>query len=319
MMLSVLGCPVSETLLAQWSSLFLCDAAPFFFTDELTLPHETLVLSRKALSENQFDLSYTDSYAIYAVSPDAKWVAFLTPAEFDALAPATQRSLLAAQHELRRRQVYLWEQVEHFLQPCIEQAESRCVTVSGEKYFVLDTKIWRLLTDELRRRWLIEFITKDNRLDCLASTLSEAEWSQIEYPSIRSLAGTFAFRSGPNCFSTTLAAVTRQQATAETIANFWLHQETFFQGLAQRGYRLSMGESVLNPDLQDVVLVWQDQHGTAQHACYVIGNNLALNKNSQSWFTPRQLLHLDTLLDDWKDEPFEIVVYRRNQEALFHA
>jgi hypothetical protein len=314
-MLNVLGCSVSEALFTQWSSLLLCDAAPFFFADDLTLPDETLILSRKAFSENHFDLSYTDSYKVYRVSPDAKWVAFLTPAEFDMLSPAIQQSLLAAQCELRRGQVYRWKEVEHLLQPCIEQAASRSISVSGEKYLVLDTKIWRLFTDELRQRWLIEFIKQDTTLDCLSSTLSEADWAQIEYPSIRSLAGTFAPRSGPNCFSTTLAAITHGQGSSETIANFWLHQETFFEGLSQRGYRINAGDSAHSADLHDAVLVWRDQAGIAQHACYLIGNGLVLNKNSQSWATPRQLLHLDTLIEDWKDYALDIHVYRRDTKS----
>lgn len=303
----ILGCPVSEALLTSWSGLILCEAAPFFFDDDPGLPHDALILSREAFSENQFDLSLTDSYKLYRVSREAKSVVFLTPTEFDALSSITQQSLLAAQVEFRRGQVYPWKQVEHLLES--REVQSRSITVSDETYLVPDTKIWQALTDEVRARWLIAFVARENTLECLSGTLADADWPPA-YPSVRALAGTFAARSGPNCFSTTLAAVTHNPVTAETIANFWLHQGTFFDGLSRRGYILT-DEVVTDPDLHDAVLVWADQNGIAQHACYVIGNGFVLNKNTQAWYTPRQLLRLDVLLDDWKNEPFTIRVYRR--------
>ena len=135
----------------------------------------------------------------------------------------------------------------------------------------------------------------------------------MTYHSIRALAGTFPQRSGANCFSTTLAAITHHPGTAMTIADFWLHQEPFLEGLEQRGYRLLKDMTTLKPDARDLVLIWNDQQGKPQHACYLIGNGLVLNKNSQSWFAPRQILHIETVLNEWKNDPFEIVFYGRSE------
>ncbi|MBA3867609.1 MAG: hypothetical protein H0X30_00490 [Anaerolineae bacterium] len=308
-MKSLFGCTISEGLMAQWSQLLVCEPSPFFIPDTVMLPEETLILSRKAFSEVGFDASFRDSYTVYHISPDGNRVAFLSSAEFDTLPQESQQALLAAQCAMKRGQVYRWKQIEPFLTGCVEQAETRSVSAAGEKYLVLDTKIWQLLSEDMRQAWLVDFVTADKPAVCLSPTLSEADWAAMPYDSIRALAGTFPARSGANCFSTTLAAITHQMDTARTIADFWLHQEPFLEGLERRGYHLL--EENLMPDARDRVLIWNDQQGKPQHTCYLIGNGLVVNKNSQSWFSPRQLLYLDTVLNEWKHEPFEIVLYGR--------
>lgn len=314
-----MGCAVSQEHFERWSRLFICEAAPFFMPDEWErwgLPPETLILSRSEFADGQFPLSYQDSYATYAVTPDSKWVALLTPAQFDALLIDAQQALLLAQWEAKRGQVYRWEHIEPFVQSALDLAESRCVAKANEKALVLDSKVWWALSEDERIRWLLDFLTMDDPPACLSASLSPADWSRMDYPSIRSLAGTFAAESGANCFSTTLAAITRQPDIAGMIAGFWLRQEGFLRGLTRRGYvqvvdTPALGGDADAADLRDAVLVWYDSGGAAQHACYVIGDGLVLNKNSQAWFSPRQLLKLDDLLDYWKDDPFTISVYQR--------
>ncbi len=308
-MLTLFGCTISDSLITQWGQLLVCEPSPFFIDDAILLPEETLILSRKAFSEINFDASLRDSYVVYQISRNANRVAFLSSAEFDRLLPASQQALLAAQCEMKRGQVYRWEQVAPFLEGCIEEAETRSISAAGEKYLVLDTKIWWLLREDMQRAWLIHFVTSDNPSVCLSPILSETDWSKIPYASIRALAGTFPARSGANCFSTTLAAITQNPDMATTIADFWLHQEPFLEGLERRGYNLLKGN--LTSDARDRVLVWNDQEGKPQHACYLIGNGLVLNKNSQSWFSPRQIFQLDTVLNEWKNDPFKIVLYGR--------
>jgi hypothetical protein len=38
-----------------------------------------------------------------------------------------------------------------------------------------------------------------------------------------------------------------------------------------------------------------------QHACLYLGEGLVFNKDAQSWFAPRQILALETVLKSWKD------------------
>lgn len=306
----LLGCQVSEEQFTRWEKLLVSDLAPFFFSEGIQLPDESLILSRKAFSAAGFDRAFVDSYATYRVSSEARWVVMLTSAQFDALPVGTQQQLLAEQCRHKRGQVYAWEQVEKFLQEYVEEVESRCVTVSGSRYLVLDTKIWGHLTRDVQRQWLTDYIKADTPSDCLSSAYASSGNNHM----VQRLAGTFADSSGPNCFSTTLAAITQDEITGDTIANFWLHQEPFFQGLARRGYTLRSDLSVSAPDLRDAVLIWNDAQGQAQHACYLVENGLVLNKNSQAWFAPIQLLQLQTVLDVWREEEadYEISVYCRN-------
>src|SRR5215203_2018479 len=127
MMLTLFGCTIAEELLAQWSQLLLCEPSPFFIHDDIVLPEETLILSRKAFSEIDFDASLRDSYATYHISQSANRVAFLSTVEFDALPSESQHALLLAQCEMKRGQVYPWKQVAPFLADCVEQAETRSV------------------------------------------------------------------------------------------------------------------------------------------------------------------------------------------------
>ncbi len=304
MMQRLLGCEVSAEQFARWAKLLVREPAPYFFSEGLQLPAEALILSRKAFSAAGFDLAFVDSYTTYAISSEAQWVAMLTSVQLDALPVETRQRLLAEQVRHKRGQVYGWEWVEKFLQD-YTQIESCCVTFEDKHYLALDSKIWALLTPESRQQWLSDFIQADTPTECLSSEYAAECKNRV----VRRLAGTFADTSGPNCFSTTLAAVTQDESTAQTIADFWLHQEPFFQGLERRGYTLRTDLSVSTPGLHDAVLIWQDAQGTAQHACYLIENGLVLNKNSQAWFAPRQLLQLQTVLDVWKDDGYEIAVY----------
>ncbi len=307
-MQQVLGCQVSEDHFAQWEKLFITDLAPYFYSGGLELPDESLILSRKAFSAAGFDLAFRDAYTTYAVSSAAEWVVLLTPPQFDALPLAAQQALLLEQCTHKRGQVYSWERVERQLQDFLPQIESRCISVSGKRYLVLDAKIWRLFPSDLRRQWLIDFITADTQLNCLSSEYA----AKCSNRMVQQLAGTFAVTSGPNCFSTTLAAITQDETTAQVIANFWLHQEPFFQGLERRGYHLRTDLSVSMLELCDAVLVWHDAQGQAQHACYLADHGLVLNKNSQTWASPRQLLRLQPVLDDWQSYDYEIRVYGRD-------
>lgn len=220
----------------------------------------------------------------------------------------TRLYLLSEQCKYKRGQIYQWKQVEALLQEYNQHIEARCINLANNRYFMLDTKIWMQFTQKQRQQWLINFITLDDPPDCLSSMYA----SKYNNYTIRHLAGTFATLSGANCFSTTLAAITHDEITAHTIANFWLHQEPFFQGLARRRYDLQTDLSLSTPELREAVLVWYDTNGQAQHACYLIENGLVLNKNSQAWFAPRQILRLQTVLDYWKDEDYEIVIYCRD-------
>ncbi|MDF2629554.1 MAG: hypothetical protein K0R39_3385 [Symbiobacteriaceae bacterium] len=109
-------------------------------------------------------------------------------------------------------------------------------------------------------------------------------------------------------FATALAAATPSVETAASIAALWLHPEPFLRGLAERGF---IWHDWSGGHAAGSVLVWVDGTGRPQHACYLLEGGLALNKDAQAWFRPRQVLPLTQVLKNWADEGFTLQQYIR--------
>ncbi|GAB3497561.1 hypothetical protein [Flexivirga lutea] len=98
-------------------------------------------------------------------------------------------------------------------------------------------------------------------------------------PEAQSLAGTFARRSGPNCFGTVMAA-----AGVHGAADEWMTQEPFESWLAANATAVATTRHDVDPG---IVYVWRQHDGLAVHACVTIGGGWVLNKPSQAWCSPR--------------------------------
>lgn len=316
-MLSIHAYPVPASLLDAWTQLLVCEIAPFFLTEALMsrLPNETTLLSRSEFNQMDFALSYRDSYRTYAVHPDASWVAWLRPGEFDSMSSTTQAELLHAQWQLGRGQVYDLDAIRPLLHASgvTASAMSRVVETRDGAKLILDAALWTSLPMPVQRNWLTQFVLEQQApYDTL--DLGAVPWDDVlphQRASIQALVNRFAPKSGPNCFATTLAATTSRLPTARTISRVWLNQAPFLRGLSARGYHQRPNLQVETHQLRDTVLVWFDPRGTPQHSCYVLSDGIALNKNSQAWYAPRHLVALPDLLTYWSDEPFELVMYRR--------
>ena len=184
--------------------------------------------------------------------------------------------------------------------------EARRAETDEGAVFLLDTAVWERLTSALRRGWLLDFVQQQQPP---YPTIALQSVPSPIVGSVRLLANTFAAHSGPNCFATMLAPVSEQEA-AETIGAQWLHAALFLDGIAAQGYRPQPGMTG-SPLLRDAILLWCDAQCAPQHACYLIGDGIVLNKNSQAWYHPRELAALADVLAYWSDEPLELVVYTR--------
>ena len=65
------------------------------------------------------------------------------------------------------------------------------------------------------------------------------------------------------------------------------------------------------PDSGDVI-VWFDSSNLAQHACAVIAPGLVLNKDAQRWGAPRQILTLESVLENWEEDQLELRVFSKS-------
>ncbi|HEY1012039.1 MAG TPA: hypothetical protein VGE07_04985 [Herpetosiphonaceae bacterium] len=312
---TVLGCQVSTAIWQQWRRQLVAPAAPFFLAAEAAgeLPSRILRFTRDEFHAMGFPPALRDSYTLWAIAPAATTVALLAPAEFRALAPATQTLLLASQWQLGRGQIYDAAALRDAIGAAAWRdlpPEAHILTPDGPKV-ALDHAIWHALTPAVQWRWLRWWISCD-RPACLAPTLpapQRAALSHAHPPIFDTLVSSFAATSGANCFATTLAAATPDHAAAQTIADLWLWPGPFLRGLADRGYQA-------DPTIDDpaaappgAAVVWVDATETPQHSCYVAGAGLVLNKDSQTWYTPRQLVPLDTVCADWADEAYQRRIY----------
>ena len=113
-------------------------------------------------------------------------------------------------------------------------------------------------------------------------------------------------RSGPNCFATALSHGESNQARAQNIARLWLPILTLERTLIARG----LVERPLTASLEpDAVIVWRNSSGALIHACVSLGDGLVLNKNSQGWHAPRQILALEMVLESWAEDNLEVTVF----------
>jgi hypothetical protein len=87
----------------------------------------------------------------------------------------------------------------------------------------------------------------------------------------------------------------------------WLQPQTLLRLLEQRGY----GEQITSHLEPNDVLIWKEGEQVV-HACAYLGNGLVLNKDSQAWYAPRQVLPLEVVLERWNEAILVQSVYSKN-------
>ncbi|QAY59890.1 hypothetical protein ET475_07720 [Microbacterium protaetiae] len=98
-------------------------------------------------------------------------------------------------------------------------------------------------------------------------------------PGARELAGTFPAGSGPNCFGTVMEAAGVTGAAGE-----WMQIEPF------DAWAAASTRPGGRDDQPGTVLIWRTTDGTPAHAAVTLGDGWALNKASQGWMSPAQVL-----------------------------
>jgi len=318
------GCSLSWDILHEWSHHFVYKRAPFYLRagDLTSLPAMIPLMSRAEVASDCVDLPLDarDTYTTYNIDASAEWVSMLDSASLLALDPTVRAKLLRLQSRLGRGQIYPLHVYEEMTKgdPASRLAEPFTFATENARMVSLQYEVWCALRSETRVHWLMSYVSQDDSV-CRSAEISGVTWQaigQVCGPMPRRLAGTFSARSGPNCFSTTLAAATLDVAVGDRVANLWLHQEPFLRGLAHLGFR-AVGRII---DVGDVaprsVIVWNDADGRAQHACFVAGEGWALNKDAQGWQAPRQLLPLADVVNAWTEPTLTMRLYLSGDPLL---
>lgn len=261
--MNVLNIPVSPALLDAWRGWLAPARQPFYLTDaearRLALP--TLARASVTLTPEE-----RDTFTEWNVSPVAERLAWLTPADLDALAPAARRELLRAQVRHGRGNVPLGAPF----------ADLRPGLPAGRF-------LWR--REDLTGAVLARLIGRAGRA-CQRREVSDAVWDAAAHtlPHARTLAGTFPAGSAGNCFGTVMGA-----AGVPDAARTWMQREPFEAFLRDRTVP---GGADTQPG---TLLLWRSGNGLAQHAAVTLGGGWALHKPAQTWWTPRTVLSVPEL------------------------
>jgi hypothetical protein len=305
------GCVVTAHTRRAWERVLVFPREPVFVTESAVglLPPETVILERDELAEDftAAPLELRDSYWTYAVGQDARRVALLAPAEWRSLPSEERAELRGLQWRLGRGQLYDWSFAHDILRNetgVLRRLDAEVFEADGRPMLDLTWDIWWAMSRRARAAWLARYvgtIASDGEPACLSSTLADPFWAALPArgcgPAVRVLAGTFAGRSGPNCFAAVLAGVTNALAAGLSAAQLWLHGDPFLRNLRARGFERQAGP-VEAAEAGDV-LIWEDGGRDMVHAALCLGDGLAFQKQGQGWALPWQVVPLAALLRDW--------------------
>jgi hypothetical protein len=271
----VLGLPLSDSILQTWSSHMVFALEPLFLPFELA-QHFDVPLTRAEFGQwiRLQPLEYADAYQPWQATGD--WVVLAdTPPDLPAISAAVVQS--------GRGLVFPLEVAKDFGVP-----QKFLERDSSNEQFILRFDAWNALPQEQRFAWLCWYVSQD-----ALSSSQHPEWAEL-------VGGQP--RSGANCFSTALLG---HDPTLQGIPD-WLQPQTLLRILEQRGYA-EQDSSHLKPH---DVLVWKAGEKVV-HASAYLGNGLVLNKDSQAWYSPRQLVSLELLLERWNEPELVQRVYSK--------
>jgi len=257
---SVLGVPVGGPLLARWRGWLAPDAQPF-------VVEEPSAFGFQKDHGSEVSPELRDTFKLWAISKDDP-LTWLSEEEFTSLDRSSRAGLVRRQVRAGRGQVPAVRAWADLIDASVLRAQS-----DGHRF------VWwpSLITDEILTPVLTRVVERQ-RLPSRHEEVPEATWRSCEevVPGARSLGGTFAGGSGPNCFSTVMAASGQSEA-----GDAWVMQDQF-QGWL--GETTRQGGADQDPG---TVLVWMDSSDLAQHAAVTLGDGWALEKASQEWHSPR--------------------------------
>ncbi|HLO04242.1 MAG TPA: hypothetical protein VK191_14110 [Symbiobacteriaceae bacterium] len=316
---TLLGCALPEATLAIWSRLLVTDTEPFYLIegDYHMLPADHGAVPRSEFALPGADEGLRDSYRLWNVDRKATW-AWAIPAErWHRLSFRFQNRLNVRQWELGRGNIYdsdwVLERIEPYTEViCIGSAEIE--TPEGLKVLLRAQYWWDVLPERGRWAWLSQIVQDEALADCQSGRLDALDWQRLEgrFPAIQALAGSFVERSGPNCFAAALAPLV-DPALAEETASRWLTEAELNGALTDLGYRSErvLGE-VQGRDLAPGTVVgWADSSGSLQHAFTYLGEGLVLNKQSQCWWHPRQIVPFRVAWDNWTADGLAPILFQK--------
>ncbi len=298
--INILGCEVPISTLEAWSKIFVFALEPFFLNSSSRGLLPGTILRR----EFKPSLEFSDAYLTYLIPKEAEFVVLLEPQDFRLLPREIQAELMAIQKHLGRGQFYNLGFVQNVFGEIPASLESDVF----EDHFVLHFDTWNDFPADIQYQWMAAYVSSE-RQNCLSSQMPENTWAALP-EQVRRLAGTFSSTSGANCFATVIAGLTPDLLESTRISNLWMLERGFLAGLKAQGFHdAGQLEFASKPNS---VITFLNSSGVNIHACLTLEFGLALNKDAQSWFAPRQILRLQDVLNSWQEDSVEVRVWTRD-------
>jgi hypothetical protein len=262
----ILGIDTPDNLVKQWANWLAPERQPFFLADnELNeLPE---IERGDRLANVRLEPTARDTYKSWGVDNELR-IAWLDEPGFHALSKGTRAELVRAQHNHDRGAVPSVRAWRHLVPEARNQAD-------GHRFVW-----WPSLLAGREADVLVPWIRED-LLPSRHNEVPEATWRKAAglLPNARRLAGTWSTGDSPNCFGTVMAA-----AGTPGAENDWVVREPFETFLAERT------KPGGKDDQPGTVLVWRSPNGLVQHGAVTLGGGYVLQKQSQDWYTPREVL-----------------------------
>lgn len=265
-----LGVEVGPGLAHRWASWLAPAVQPFF----VSTPHD---LPRLAHAKRHvLTPELRDTFKVWRMTSGGE-VVWLDEHTFLSLGRPTRARLVREQVERRRGVVPTVRRWGALLDGPRLRAQA-----DGHRFVW-----WPSLVEAHATAILTALVEEDGGRRSRHAEVPRSVWARAadRLPRARSLAGTFAPSSGPNCFGTVLAAAGEPDARDE-----WILEDRFVRWLRSRcqpGGR---------DDEAGTVLVWRDRHARPVHAAVTLGHGWAMEKPAQTWWTPRVVLDVAELI-----------------------
>lgn len=295
---------ITDAVLNRLIDRFVSDRDLYFFEDDsiiqslLAMGIPIYTPSELARSFPTFSLEYGAIYGLWSMNlTEHVMAAFLQTEQLQSFDPDIQQRILEYQVKCQRGQLYLESWFDEDL-----PLTSLSVTVAGQRFYLLQSKDWWSFSADVQKRWILKWLREWHKRDEGSADVA-IDGADVRLPLelLNEFAGTFADRSGPNCFAAAAAmAVCRSSvqnlAQARDLIFSWLHQEPFFRLLKAHHYsEVSFYRGIddqVRAEPGDV-LVWYTSDQVARHAAFAVASDHVFQKHGQGFENPWQILKIE--------------------------
>ncbi|WP_026907987.1 hypothetical protein [Paucisalibacillus globulus] len=309
---------ITKEVLTQWDKQLLPNYDIYFIPET----HESLIkeFGRNALilPTNDFynnTVLYTmdviNSYRIWQIDKSKlKYVCISHPSVITSLHKTIRDEIFNVQKEVNNGLVFEWNSMEDLLDASILKViepilEPFIFEDDSNQWLSIQQSLWGQLNQEVRNGFLLNFAK--GFIDEVAVDELTLQDLKDKYAYLAPYFNSFGVKSGANCFSATVAAISGEDAEIDWIISNWVFEETLLTSFEANQYKkFSFEVNSLQPG---DVLVWKNETGNIHHACFHMGDGYFFNKHGQTFFNPWQVLTLENLYEAWGKKSIDL--YRK--------